>query len=64
MLIRLLQTFDAVELDLDAQPAENRPPADWRTAPGRQAMERIFPKSHLTMYSQGGLWMKLHEASN
>jgi hypothetical protein len=51
MIIRLLQHFSSITLDADAQPPESRPPADWAKAEGRKATERIFPKSHLTMYS-------------
>jgi len=64
MLIRLLQTFDSIELDPSSQPADSIPPASWKNAAGRQAMERIWPKSHLTMYSHKGVWVKLGEANN
>ena len=51
MLIRLLQNFSGMFLDPEAQPPESRPPSEWKTAKGRKAIEQIFPKSHLTMYS-------------
>ncbi|KAH8119743.1 cytochrome P450 monooxygenase pc-1 [Phellopilus nigrolimitatus] len=64
MLIRLLQAFDAVELAPDAQPPKTRVPAAWAKAAGeRKSKERVWPKSHLTMYAHGGLWVRLHEAS-
>lgn len=59
MLIRMLQTFNKFELDPSAQPPDSRPPAAWKNAPGRQAIERIFPKAHLTMYSYKGLWVRM-----
>lgn len=51
MLVRLLQAFDGLELAPDAQPIDSLPPPEWRNAPGRQAKERFFPKTHLTMYA-------------
>jgi len=50
MLIRLLQSFDRVELAPEAQPLDGRPPKEWQTAGGRQAIETIIPKTHLTLY--------------
>ncbi|ETW83746.1 cytochrome P450 monooxygenase 11 [Heterobasidion irregulare TC 32-1] len=62
MLIRLLQHFDSMSLDGSAQPPETRPPAEWKTKEGRSATEQFFPKLHLTMYSHGGLWVRMREA--
>ena len=50
MLIKLLQSFDVFELDLAAQPTGSLAPVGWKTMPGRQAVEKLFPKSHLTMH--------------
>ena len=50
MLIKLLQSFDAFELDLVSQPSDSLAPEGWRSMPNRQAVERLFPKCHLTMY--------------
>lgn len=50
MLIKLLQTFESFELDLVAQPSDSLAPEGWKAMPGRQAVERLFPKCHLTMY--------------
>ncbi|CDO71398.1 hypothetical protein BN946_scf184908.g156 [Trametes cinnabarina] len=61
-LIRLLQSFSSVSLDLTAQPPDSLPPAEWKEAPGRKGKEQIFPKSHLTLYANGGLWVKMEEA--
>lgn len=49
-LIRLLQNFSHVELDLSAQPPDARPPADWASAEGQKGREQIIPKCHLTLY--------------
>ncbi|KLO15647.1 cytochrome P450 [Schizopora paradoxa] len=64
MLVRLLQTFDRFELDPTAQPPETIPPPSWKNAEGRKAIERCWPKAHLTMYAKGGLWVRMREAAN
>jgi len=51
LTIRLLQTFKAFHLDLGSAPPEAHPPAEWASQPGRQSVEKIFPKMHLTMYT-------------
>ncbi|KAI9066444.1 cytochrome P450 monooxygenase pc-3 [Trametes sanguinea] len=61
-MIRLLQNFSSISLDLTAQPPDSLPPAEWKEAPGRKGKEQIFPKSHLTLYANGGLWVKMEEA--
>ncbi|RDX53659.1 cytochrome P450 monooxygenase pc-3 [Lentinus brumalis] len=61
-LIRLLQNFSQMELDLSAQPPEARPPHEWAGAEGQKGAEKIFPKAHLTLYVHGGLWVKMTEA--
>ena len=49
-LVRFLQTFDRMELAFDAQPADARPPAEWASGGGRKAIEKIVPKSSLTLF--------------
>ncbi|PCH37761.1 cytochrome P450 monooxygenase pc-2 [Wolfiporia cocos MD-104 SS10] len=61
-LIKLLQHFSAMELVPEASPPAARPPAEWAREPGRKGIERFWPKSHLTLYSRGGLWVKMTEA--
>ncbi|KAG1903106.1 cytochrome P450 [Suillus fuscotomentosus] len=56
MLIRLLQNFSAIALS--PEPAM-RPPAWWADKDGRQAIERFKPRHHLTLYAQGGMWVKM-----
>ncbi|OCH85955.1 cytochrome P450 monooxygenase pc-3 [Obba rivulosa] len=61
-MVKLLQAFDHVELAVDTQPPEARPPASWAaTSSSRVAIEKIRPKSEFTMYIQGGLHMRFHE---
>ncbi|KAJ6557403.1 cytochrome P450 [Mycena vulgaris] len=56
VLIRLLQSFSSFALDADAFPPEARPPLE-RT-------DQFRPKMHLTMYSEGGMWLKMTEAGD
>lgn len=49
-LIRLLQNFTHVELELSAQPPDARPPKEWASAEGQKGQEKIIPKCHLTLY--------------
>ncbi len=51
MVVRLLQRFNHFELDVTAQPPDTIPPPSWKSVPGRQSMERIWPKANLTMYA-------------
>ncbi|KAI0667717.1 cytochrome P450 monooxygenase pc-3 [Trametes maxima] len=62
-LIRLLQHFSHMEIDLSSQPPQSRPPVAWAAKEGQQGKEKIFPKTHVTLYLQGGLWMKMTEAN-
>jgi len=62
-LIRLLQNMDSITLAPDAQPPYSRVPENWKNAKGRQAIERVRPMSHITMYAAGGLWVKMTEAA-
>lgn len=62
-LIKLLQHFSAMQLAPEAAPPESLPPAEWAsTGWGRKRFERFWPKSHLTLYSNGGMWVKMTEA--
>ncbi|KAF7373956.1 hypothetical protein MSAN_00608100 [Mycena sanguinolenta] len=58
-LVRLLQTFSAFTLAPDAQPESTKPPASWKEAVGTQATEKIMLGRHLTMFSKGGLWVRM-----
>nr|BAL14713.1 cytochrom P450 [Phlebia brevispora] len=63
-IVRLLQNFETISLDIDAQPPDTRPPAEWAGAPGRKGVEKFWPKAHLTVYADGGLWVKFKEVSS
>jgi hypothetical protein len=51
MIIRLLQQFSSISLDMDALPAECHPRPEWKQGGGRRAIEKTWPKAHLTMYA-------------
>lgn len=70
MLVKLFQHFSDFELVPDAAAPEARPNPAWaeaREADGRlprKAMEKVFPRKHLTMYAGGGLWLRGTEADS
>ncbi|KAG9038187.1 hypothetical protein FRB95_002627 [Tulasnella sp. JGI-2019a] len=60
-LVRFLQQFERIDLAPDGHPPGTLPPPEWKNATdGRQSIERIWPRSHLTTYSNGGLWVRLN----
>jgi len=62
-LVRFLQNFSSVSLAPNAQPPNSLPPPEWAGAEGRKGIEKIFPRSHLTIYVAGGLWVNLQDAN-
>ncbi|KAG1740348.1 cytochrome P450 [Suillus lakei] len=58
-LVRLLQSFSSVSLDLKVQ---TLPPTGWAKEPGRKSVDKVVFKSHLTTYVQDGLWVTMEEA--
>ncbi|PIL36945.1 cytochrome P450 [Ganoderma sinense ZZ0214-1] len=58
-MIRLLQNFSSMELDLTAQPADSLPPPEWAEGEGRRAKEQLMPKAHFTLFARGGCWVKM-----
>ncbi|KII89780.1 hypothetical protein PLICRDRAFT_174617 [Plicaturopsis crispa FD-325 SS-3] len=63
MLVRFLQAFSGIALAPEAHPIEDRTPEAWKNSDGPQAKEKIWPRSHLTMYARGGLWVTLEDAN-
>ncbi|KAG2139717.1 cytochrome P450 [Suillus clintonianus] len=59
-LVRLLQSFSSVSLDMKMQ---TLPPTEWANAPGRKGVDKVVFKSHLTTYVQGGLWVTMEEGT-
>ncbi|KAF9523245.1 cytochrome P450 monooxygenase pc-3 [Crepidotus variabilis] len=58
-LVKLMQRFENFKLAPDAQPANSKPPAHWAQGDARQAKEKIWPQSSLTMSVKGGLWVTM-----
>ncbi|KAF8714644.1 cytochrome P450, partial [Rhizoctonia solani] len=63
-LTRLVQRVNQIALAPDAQPLESHPPTSWAKGPGRRATEKIWPRAHLTLYSYGGLWVRIKESGS
>ncbi|OSC98991.1 cytochrome P450 monooxygenase pc-2 [Trametes coccinea BRFM310] len=62
LLIRLLQNFSSMELDLSARAPDARPPPEWAGAEGQKGLEKVVPKCHISLFVHGGLWVKMTEA--
>ncbi|KAG8922474.1 hypothetical protein FRC00_007416 [Tulasnella sp. 408] len=53
VLVRILQKFSRITLAQDeAAPASALPPASWKEAKGRKRIEKVWPKTALTLYSK------------
>ncbi|KAJ7110830.1 cytochrome P450 [Mycena crocata] len=63
-VVRFLQRFSTIALAPEAQPPSTLPPAAWKTDDkiGWTAHEKIRPRSHFTIYVEGGLWVRMGEA--
>ncbi|KAF8713807.1 cytochrome P450, partial [Rhizoctonia solani] len=62
-LSRLLQRVESIELVPEAFPDGTLPPPEWKNGEGRGVYEKVWPKSHLTIYCNGGLWVKMKEVA-
>ncbi|QRW07226.1 cytochrome P450 family protein [Ceratobasidium sp. AG-Ba] len=63
-LVRLLQRVESIMLAPEAHPEDTLPPESWRNSMGRKSFEKIWPKSHLTLYSNGGMWVRMKETAS
>ncbi|KAJ7056650.1 cytochrome P450 [Mycena amicta] len=63
ILIRLLQAFESISLDFSAWSPSHQVPLEWAGQPGRKGVERFRPQAHLTMYTMGGMWVKMNSAA-
>jgi hypothetical protein len=50
LLVRLMQNFSSISLELDAYPPGTLPPEEFKLASGRKAIDKVWPKSNLTLY--------------
>ncbi|KAG8714502.1 hypothetical protein FRC11_008220 [Ceratobasidium sp. 423] len=62
VLIRLLQKFTTFELAMDAAPAGSIPPPEWAGQSGRKGIEKVWVKNAITLYSKGGMWVRVGRA--
>ncbi|KAH7338413.1 cytochrome P450 [Rhizoctonia solani] len=61
-LCRLLQRVESIELAPEAHPAGTLPRPEWKNGTGRRVYEKVWPKNHLTLHCNGGLWLRVKEA--
>jgi cytochrome P450 len=61
VIARLMQAFKGISLDMDSNP-QAKPPAAWALGRGRKATEKVWVKSDITVYSHGGIWVKMQGA--
>lgn len=61
VIARIAQAFKSIAFDMDSNP-EAKPPVAWAAANGRKAIEKVWVKSHITLYAQGGVWVRMEEA--
>lgn len=61
VIVRLVQAFKRISLDMDSNP-EAKPPALWALGSGRMTVEKVWVKSDITAYANGGVWVKMQEA--
>jgi len=66
MLVRLLQVFDQFTLaQEESAPEGSLPPPEWKNSTkGRLAKEKIHPIHAVTIYSKGGIWIKMRPAED
>ncbi|TFK72859.1 cytochrome P450 [Pluteus cervinus] len=62
-LIRLLQSFSSISLDLTARPESTRPPEEWKLKEGRQGKEKLRTDAHLTLFIKDALFVRMTEAT-
>ncbi|KAG9016305.1 hypothetical protein FRB90_003334, partial [Tulasnella sp. 427] len=61
VVIRLLQAFDEIQFSPESYPEGCLPPQDWKESGKlRKPVEKVQPKTHLTMFLKGGLWVRMH----
>jgi hypothetical protein len=62
-LVRLLQRFDEICVEVGAFKESARVPEEWRKSENvRKRREKVRAKTHLTMYVSEGLWVTMREA--
>ncbi|KAF8308481.1 cytochrome P450 monooxygenase CYP63 [Clavulina sp. PMI_390] len=61
LTVRILQSFGSFELrQQEDAPKGCLPPPEWqRASDKRQGVEKIWPATAMTIYSRGGIWIKM-----
>jgi len=63
VMVRLL-TFHSFQVaQAEAAPRGSLPPAEWKAGKGREVVEMIHPQLAITLYSKGGLWLRMQSAT-
>jgi cytochrome P450 len=62
-IIRLLQSFSNITLDLVARPESTCPPDSWKMYEGRQGKEKVRTDSHIALIIKDALWVRMEEAA-
>lgn len=60
IIVRLVQTYKSMSLDMDSNP-EAKPPAEWALGSGRKAVEKVWVKSDIMTFANGGVWVRMQE---
>jgi len=64
MIIRLLQAFEDIVWDPEASP-ESLPPPEWAKSHDlRKREDKLWLRSHLTVYAKNGYWVKFKKAEH
>jgi len=61
-MIRLLQKFDKITLDMDAQPQRTTSLLEWKTK--RREVEKDLLAVHLSLSTKDGIWVRMNEISD
>ncbi|KAF8340601.1 cytochrome P450 [Cantharellus anzutake] len=60
VMVKLLQNFDTFELRQKQDAPEGAvPPEFWKKSSGRAAYEQVWPRSAITVYAKGGVWIHM-----
>lgn len=63
LMIRLLQVFDKFTIaQAEAAAPSAVPPSHWKEGVGRRACEQVWPQTAFTLYSKGGMWVRMNPA--
>ncbi|CAE6433885.1 unnamed protein product, partial [Rhizoctonia solani] len=62
VLVCLFQKFSELTLAMDAAPEGSLPPPEWQGQSGRKGFERVWVKNAITLYSKGGMWVRVGRA--